>query len=545
MPRLRVVRSRILILAAAVTIVAVTAVVAYRSIGRAQIPSFMEQACGLPDAWLERIQRGFYEPRSGQISLLPETPGYMASGGDGWSHSGPWPYLQDVPLVFYGPGAIAEGVEVSRPVTMADVAPTIATLLRGTVTDADGRSLPEVGRLEELVTGPPLKLIVAIVWDGGGWNTLDLWDDSWPNLRRMMSTGVSFSAATVGSSPSVTPSVHSTLGTGVYPSTHGITGVPVRDESGVVVDSFLEGESARFLAVRTIAERWDEQTGNEALVAMIGYEPWHLGMIGRGAEAPSGDKDHAVWLTEATEWVTNPDHYSVPSAVHDAEGPEADLDALDATDGAADGQWRRVPLDDPTRREETPAFVAHHGRVLEHLIADDGYGDDRVTDLIFTNFKQIDRIGHYYNMASAEVRDNVAASDEVLGDFLQALEDEVGRGRFVVVLTADHGQQPDEAAIDGYGIDPNEVELDIDAHFGGHIARAVWPTEVFLLEDEMDRLGVSVEDVARFLADYRVRDNATSPSHRAEGAGRFEPADRLFEMAIPAAMLPEMDCSAR
>ena len=542
---MRVIRSRVIGVAALATIVAATAVVAYRSIERSEIASFTEQACGLPLAWLERIQRGFYEPRSGQISLLPETPAYMASGGDGWSHSGPWPYLQDVPLVFYGPGAIEEGVEVSRPVTMADVAPTIATLLRGTVTHVDGRLLPEVGRLEELVTGPPLKLIVTIVWDGGGWNTLDLWDDSWPNLRRMMSAGVNFTEATVGSSPSVTPSVHSTLGTGVYPSTHGITGVPVRDESGAVVDSFLEGESARFLQTRTIAERWDEQTDNEALVAMIGYEPWHLGMIGQGAEAPPGDKDHAVWLTEETEWVTNADHYSVPSAVDAAEGPEVDFDELDTSDGAADGQWRRVPLDDPTRREETPAFVAHHGRVLEHLIADDGYGEDAITDLIFTNFKQIDRIGHYYNMASDEVRDNVAASDDVLGDFLRFLEDEVGHGRYVVVLTADHGQQPDETAVDGYGIDPNEVERDIDAHFGGHIARAVWPTEVFLLEAEMNRLDVSAEDVARFLADYRLRDNATSPSHRAEGAGRFEPTDRLFEMAIPAAMLPEIDCSAR
>ena len=542
---MRVVGSRASIVAAVVAIVAVTAVVAYRSIGRSEIPSFTEQACGLPQLWLERIQRGFYEPRSGQISLLPETPAYMASGGAGWSHSGPWAYLQDVPLVFYGPGVIDEGVEVTRPVTMADVAPTLATLLRGTVDDADGRSLPKVGRLEEFVAEPRLKLIVTIVWDGGGWNTLDMWDDSWPNFRRMIDAGVSFTEATVGSSPSVTPAVHSTLGTGVYPSTHGITGVPVRDERGVVVDSFLEGESARFLSARTIAERWDEQTGNEALVAMIGYEPWHLGMIGQGAEAPGGDKDHAVWLTEATEWVTNPDHYSMPPAVGTAEGPDVDIDALDTADGAADGQWRRVPLDDPTRREETPAFVAHHGRVLERLIADDGYGDDSVTDLIFTNFKQIDRIGHYYNMASEEVRDNVAASDDVLGDLLRVLEDEVGDGRYVVVLTADHGQQPDEAAIDAYGIDPNEVELDIDAHFGGHIARSVWPTEVFLLEEEMERLGVSVEDVARFLADYRLRDNATSPTHRAEGAGRFEPADRLFEMVIPATMLPKIDCSAR
>ena len=526
-------------------LVAVTALVVYRAIERSEIRGFREQACSLPREWLEMTQRGFFEPRSGQISLLPRTPAYMASGGDGWSHSGPWPYLQDIPLVFYGPGVVDEGVEVTRPVTMADVAPTMATLLGGTVTDGDGRTLPEVTTLEEVVTLPKLKLIVTIVWDGGGWNTLRQWPEAWPNLQRMMDDGVSYISATVGSSPSVTPSVHSTLGTGVFPSTHGITGVPVRDDEGAVVDSFLEGESARFLRTPTIAERWDEQTENQSLVAMIGYEPWHLGMIGKGAEAPTGDKDHAVWLTEDTEWTSNPAHYSIPSAVETTTGPEADFEVVDASDGAVDNTWRRVPLDDPTRREETPAFVAHHGRILESLTTDDGYGDDDVTDLVFTNFKQIDRIGHYYNMASEEVRDNVAASDRVLGDLLTFLEDEIGRGRYVVVLTADHGQQPDEDAVDGYGIDPNEVELDIDAHFGGQIARAVWPTEVFLLENEMDRLGVTIEDVARFLADYRLRDNATSPAHEAEGNGRFEPSDRLFDMAIPASMLPRLECPAR
>ena len=540
-----VVRNRVVIVAAVAALVSITALVVYRSIERAELLGFAAQACGLPPAWLERTQRGYHEPRSGQISLLPKTPAYMASGGDGWSHSGPWPYLQDVPLTFYGPGVIEEGVEVTRPVTLADVAPTYATLLGGAVRSGDGESLAEVATLEEVVTRPKLELIVTIVWDGGGWNALELWPHAWPNLRRMMDEGVSFVAATVGSSPSVTPSVHSTLGAGVFPSTHAITGVPVRDEDGVVVDSFLEGESSRFLEAPTIAERWDEQTGNDALVAMIGYEPWHLGMIGRGAEIPGGDKDHAVWLTADNDWVTNEAHYAMPTAVDTAEGIEADLDRVDASDGAEDGYWRRVPLDDPKRTEETPAFVLHHGRVLEDLIEQDGYGDDDVTDFIYTNFKQIDRIGHYYNMASREVRDNIAVSDQVLGGFLAFLDNEIGRGRYVVVVTADHGQQPDEEAVDGYGIDPNEVERDIDAEFGGQIARAVWPTEVFLLEDEMERLGVTIDDVARFLGDYRLRDNATVPAHRGNGSGIFDPHDRIFEMAIPARMLPGLDCSAR
>ena len=107
---------------------------------REVVPSFEQQACALDPEWLLRTRRGYFEPRSGQIALLPRTPAYMASGAGGWSHSGPWPYLQEVPLVFYGPGIIEEGVTSDRPVTTADIAPTIAGLLKGRLGESEGQA---------------------------------------------------------------------------------------------------------------------------------------------------------------------------------------------------------------------------------------------------------------------------------------------------------------------------------------------------------------------------------------------------------------------
>jgi arylsulfatase A-like enzyme len=507
----------------------------YREVELGPVPSFREQACSLPTAWLERTRRGFFEPRSGQISLLPRTPAYMASGGDGWSHSGPWPYLQDVPLVFYGPGIVPAAGDVPAPATTADIAPTTAALL-GTRFDAgDGKVLGDA--VEGRRRTP--KLVVTIVWDGGGWNTLRQWPNDWPNLARLMREGVSFTNATVGSSPSVTPAVHSTLGTGSYPWTAGVTGVPVRDEEGEVVDAFLEGESSRFLKLPTFAERWDERHGNRALVGMLGYEPWHLGMIGQGAERAGGDRDDAVWLNvETNEWITNPEHYTLPAPVLATDGLDEYLDEVDAADGAIDRSWRdHAILDAPDRVEETPAFIRFHTDALLNLVRDEGYGDDRIADLLFTNYKQIDRVGHYFNMASEEVHDSLVTTDEELGRLVDGLDSIVGRGRYVLVVTADHGQQPDAAAVDGFGIDPNEVERDIDAAFGP-VTDAVWPTEAFLDDEALEREGVSVEEVARWLGDYRVEDNDPD---RGEG-GRFAPSDRVFEMAIPATELPQLDC---
>ena len=503
------------------------------------LPSFRAQACALPNEWLERIERGHFPGHSGDISILPRTPAYMASGAGGWSHSGPWEYLQDVPLVFYGPGVVDEGVTVDRPVTLADVVPTFAALVKGTV-QSDGERLTEAADIsgKSLAADRP-ALVLTVVWDGGGWNSLEQWPDAWPELRALMDRGVSYENATVGSSPSVTPSIHTTLGTGYFPSTHGISGIPVKDENGEVADSFLKGESAEFLQVSAFAERWDEQNDNEAEVGMIGYEPWHLGMVGAGAERPGGDKDDAVWLDiETNEWTTQPDHYRLPPSIVPEEGVQAaledELEELDAADGQADGAWLDNDiLDEVDRLEETPAFIRYHGDAMKELIETEGYGNDEVTDFLFTNFKQIDRVGHYFSMESDEVRDSIEASDAELGRIVDFLDAEVGAGRYVVVVTADHGMQPDEEVTDGFGINPTELEEDLKEEFGD-VIRGVWPTEVFFFPEALEEGEVSVEEVARFIGDYRVEDNVTEDTG---GFGSFEPDDRLFDMAVPADLL--------
>lgn len=500
------------------------------------LPSFEDQACGLPTEWLELTRRGYNEPRSGQVSLLPRTPMYMSTGGQGWTHSGPWDYLQRVPLVFYGPGRVPAGVEVDEAVTLADVAPTFARMM-GQELSAEGGALAATSdpKLE------PPRLIVTVVWDGGGWNALRKFPDAWPNLAGVISGGTSYTNARVGSSPSVTPAVHTTLGTGVFPSTHAITGVPVRNDDGIVVDSFYEN-SGRFIAVPTLAETWDAANDNHPLVGMVGYEPWHLGMIGKGAEAPEGDHDHAVWINRARNtWVTKRDYFELPEVFRDQSDLDDGLDALDRADGSADRRWMRVPLDQRDRIEETPAFIEHHESKLEQMMSEEGYGADDVTDLLFTNFKHIDRLAHYFNMKAPEVRAIMTSTDGALGSLVDHLETTVGHGRYVLVVTADHGLQPDDSDVAGFAIDPNEVERDIVAEFGP-VVRSVWPTEAFLLEDELERRGLSIEDVARFLSDYRLRDNATRIDEEILGAGRFDPGDRVFEMAIPATMLETVEC---
>jgi hypothetical protein len=297
------------------------------------------------------------------------------------------------------------------------------------------------------------------------------------------------------------------------------------------------------MLVPALAESWDEAHDNRALIGMVGYEPWHLGMIGKGAETPGGDKDDAVWLDrDDNQWISNADHYRLPYSILETGGLEADLAETDAADGRIDGAWRdNEILEDITRIEEVPGFMTFQTRAIENLITEEGYGDDRITDLIFTNYKQIDRNGHYYNMAAPEVEDSLVKADEMLGRLEDFLNDRVGRGKWVMVVTADHGQQPDEEVLDSYGIAPKEMAADIEAEFGD-VVQSVWPTQIFFDDAALRSEGTTVAEVARWLYNYTIEQNATESATQVAGAGRFEPGERVLSMAIPAHQLPQIRC---
>ncbi len=69
----------------------------------------------------------------------------------------------------------------------------------------------------------------------------------------------------------------------------------------------------------TLADLWYEETGGQAWVGEIGYQVWHLGMMGYGGrDRADGSKPVGVyWDEETTEdWAPhNPDLYRLPAAM--------------------------------------------------------------------------------------------------------------------------------------------------------------------------------------------------------------------------------------
>ena len=507
----------------------------------------LKAGCRLPYRWIRAVHRGWDDggDRGFDLAIVPRPPNYMGSITD-TSHSGPYDFLQGVPLVFYGPGHITRQgpVRLKRDVDLVDVAPTEAALMGfDDFPQRDGTPITEILNSD----APPPKLIVNVVIDGGGWNVLDYWPDAWPELKKLMRQGASIERATVGSSPSITPAIHTNISTSAYPKNHGVTAITVRTDEGELTESFAPvGENTGVanmdttisLKMTTLADEWDLATENEALVGGVSPGFLQIGMVGQGAAIEGADKDvMAVLSKKRVEWDTNPDLYSAPDYLNtDVRGPALDKRAVDRQDGVADGLWRGNPI---SPIFATPALASWENRTIQALLEGEGFGEDEVTDLLYINYKAPDAAGHLYNMVAPEQEDTIRSTSAGIGDLVERLDALVGPDEYVLMVTADHGQTPLEAG--GWPIRPLEIIDDLNESFdetpnARGVIQDTSAHTLFLNRDELETNGVSPEEVADFLYDYTVGENvAPGDAFPPEFEGRED--ERIFETVIPGRMI--------
>lgn len=490
---------------------------------------FVDAVCGLPDIQALRVWRGYHPERSGDLQFVAKPFNFFG----GWSHSGPAPYLQRIPMLFYGPEHVPPVGPVNRGVTMADVAPTLGRFLEFEFETPDGRAMREAVDPTQL----PPRLIVVVVWDGGGRNVMSQYPDAWPNVARFIRDGAWFDNASVGTSPSVTQASHSTLGTGVFPRRHGLMDLRFRVEGHLVPPN---SEGPRYLSARTLADDYDIALDNRPVIALVASENT-LGMIGHGAYFDGADGDLAIAQREGTWGLTeaNSAVYQFRPYVTEIPGLDEAARRLDVKDGRMDGLWHgEAVLDAPAELQLTPAWTEYQTGVLREVIRRERLGADDVPDLLFTNYKQIDKVGHEWSFPSPQMEDVLRASDQAIGDLVRILDEEVGEGEWVLALTADHGVTPLESTTGGFRIDIAQMRDDINATFDQDgddelVVAYSRVTQFWMNTEELAENGHSLEDVAAFVMDYTKEQNVVDPSLLPED----QRSDRLFAAAFPGPVL--------
>jgi hypothetical protein len=467
--------------------------------------------------YMDLVRRSYHPGRSGDIQLLLapfNSSNYdfeslsLAPKDPRTSHASTWMYLERIPMLVHAPGMIGASDSVDR-VSLADLAPTAAALMGFDSWPArDGVPLPGI-------TAPakPPKVIVTFVIDGGGWNVLNHWPDAWPNLKRLMGQSANYRNALTGSFPAVTACAHATIGTGAFPATHGITGHNIRDGARVR-KAYGRPGSARpgDILVPTLADLWSDATGNQAWVGEIGYQIWHIGMLGHGGTTRSGSNvPVAVFFNEklAThDWqVQNPNLYRMPLDRPGKESLAGYKASFTPPDWDAQFTPRRAAADCCS-----PPIVQYQGDLIAATIESEPIGKSGATDLLYINYKAPDYTGHVYNMLSKWEQLVLGEVDKQLGRLVDQL-DQRFPGEYVLFVTADHGQCPTPDAVDGVRLDPIQLRSHIEREFGGGLGpvvldQGVVPSEVYMDKSNLwDNGGANIGDVAAYLKDYRYRQN--------------------------------------
>jgi arylsulfatase A-like enzyme len=511
----------------------------------AEVHDLEAAACAIPHDQLVRVWRGTDPQRSGQIVFVPTEPNFV---GSNFPHSGPWDYLQDVPLLFYGPGVIPPLGEVDTPVTSADIAPTEAKVLHfDGFPPVDGHAIAAVPQ-----PATPPKLLVTYVWDAGGRSVLDTYPQDHPVLTSLIPKGIWFEHASVGSSPSITPATHATIGTGDYPMHTGQTDAEFR----LGPDLVRAGQLGPVLMMQpTLGDLYDRAMANEPLVGILASVTWHLNMGSHGSLWGGGDRDIAVLRTptgpvdnegaEGTEWNLqgkNAPYYSFPSYVNDLPGLDHYTPALDRADGAVDGKWRDNSIAQYEDGWATPARIPYQTRMVEEVIKREGFGQDDVPDLLFINSKAIDHVSHIWSVNSPEMEDTLRYQDRDLATFIRFLDQQVGRGNYVLVVTADHGAQFDPKVSGAFQVTPGQLEADLNAAFPSStkdsVFLAVRTSQIYLNEDALRASGYSEADIARFVLNYTKEQGASDPTT----VPSDELQDRVMSMALPIDLLDRLPC---
>ena len=156
---------------------------------------------------------------------------------------------------------------------------------------------------------------------------------------------------------------------------------------------------------------------------------------------------------------------------------------------------RRTPFADEVLFEfATEAMKAHD------------LGTDEATDILAVGFSACDSIGHTYGPDSQEQMDNLLRLDQTLGRLLSEAERRAGKGRVLVVLTADHGVMPLVETLRAKGLDARRasseeltgpVDKALAARFPGATGLLTDPDpmEYVLDRESIARQGLKVADV--------------------------------------------------
>ncbi len=166
-------------------------------------------------------------------------------------------------------------------------------------------------------------------------------------------------------------------------------------------------------------------------------------------------------------------------------------------------------------------------------------GSDDATDILAVGFSACDVIGHTYGPDSQEMMDQMLRLDRTLGRLFDEVDRRVGRGRWLAVLSADHGVMPLVEVLQARGLPARRASAeDLDkpvqqalaARFPGatDILADADPMEYVLERDALARRGLQRAEVEQTIRQALLGTGLVDAVYTAADLMGPKPADDPF-----------------
>lgn len=323
------------------------------------------------------------------------------------------------------------------------------------------------------------KLVVGLVVDQMRWDYLYRYYDRYTEggFKRMINEGFSVENTLIPYTPTYTAVGHSCIYTGSVPAVNGIIGNDWYDpqtKKGVYCteDSTVTGVGSSTMAGKMSPKNLLATTITDELRLATNFRGKVIGISlkDRGSILPAGHTPTgAYWYDGQTgDWITSTYYMNqLPSWVQDYNKLKMankyynqNWNTLYPIESYTQSTADNKDYEGKTRGEETPTFPhplklyagknydmirsTPYGNTItldlaEKAIEAEGLGKDNITDFLAVSCSSTDYVGHQYGPNSIEAEDTYLRLDKDIAAFFDYLDKTVGKGNYLVFLSADHG----------------------------------------------------------------------------------------------------------
>ena len=271
------------------------------------------------------------------------------------------------------------------------------------------------------------KLIVGLVVDQMRWDYLYNYQWGEGGFKTLLQDGYRCNNTIIDYVPTVTAAGHASIYSGTTPAFHGIAGnnfmlngknvTSVQDDSerGVGDNDKTRGKSPRNLITTNLADQLLLATDFKSRTVGIALKD-------RAAILPAGHRPiGAYWYDKGSASFVTSTYYrdKLPKWVSDFNKKHHDEIASDVYN---------LPIG------TTLTFA-----LAEQALINEQLGQGEATDLLAISVSNTDMCSHYYGTHSPKVDSIYYQLDREIAHFIEVLDQRIGRGNYLLFLSADHG----------------------------------------------------------------------------------------------------------